>query len=249
MKTRLTLTTLLILTALAIAGSSAAADRQLVVWAWERPEDLRFLPADVEIAVQSGFVVLSKDHFSVRGRRFPLKARAAQVRTAVVHVQIDGNEPPAWNPALSARMAAAVVRLGAVAGVDRLQIDFEVPASKRSILLDLLRDVRAALPAKIRLSMTALTSWCLGETWMQAAPVDEVVPMLFRMGRDGREIDARFSGGKELQPYCRSSIAVSTDAPAPPAPLARRVYLFNPRSWTAMDFSHARERVNAWKAP
>ena len=248
MKHRYTRTVLIMIATLFASVSNAGARRQLVVWAWERPEDLRFLPADVEIAVQSGFVVIAGDHFSVRGRRFPLRARTGQVRTSVVHVQIEGREPLIWSSALSARVAASIVRLGGVIGIERLQIDFEVTQSNRRVLLDVLRDVRAALPPGVSFSMTALTSWCLGETWLDNAPVDEVVPMLFRMGRTGESITQRISEGQALQPVCRSAAAVATDTLAPRLLQVRRVYLFNPRSWTQADFAVARERVDAWDA-
>jgi hypothetical protein len=54
------------------------------------------------------------------------------------------------------------------------------------VLLDVLRAVRATLPAGRELSMTALASWYDTERWLGAAPVDEVVPMLFEWVRWAR---------------------------------------------------------------
>ena len=234
--------------ALAVAGSAAAAPSRLVVWAWERPEDLRFLPPDVEVAVQSGFVELSGETVRSRGRRLPLRARPDQVTTAVVHVQIDRRRPLRWTPALRAAAVNTVARLANVPGVSRVQLDFEVPASRRGVLLDLIAGVRAALPPPTPLSITALASWCLGETWLAAAPVDEVTPMLFRMGAGGEAIRARLAAGGDLEPPCRTALAVSLDTPIPRAPAGRRVYLFDPRSWTEADFVRARRGVEAWDA-
>jgi len=100
-----------------------------------------------------------------RGRRFPLLTRAGQVTTAVVHIQIDPHRPLLWTPALRADAARAAVQLADAPGVTRVQIDFEVPASQRQVLLDRLTDVRAGLPPSTPLSMTALASWCEREDW------------------------------------------------------------------------------------
>jgi len=238
-----------------LAGLGAAhAAPQLVVWAWERPEDLRFLPADVEIAVQTGFVELHGDHLFARARRFPLMAADRQVATALVHVQIDHRQPLRWTPDLRRQLADAVIRLASSAHADRLQLDFEVRASERQVLLDLTGDLRQRLPAGHRLSMTALAAWCDTEDWVRQAGADEVAPMLFRMGPKGEALKSRLAGGGDFSnPECRKAFAVSVDAPLVRAPVdgeggPRRIYLFSPRSWTATDFENLRHRIANWAA-
>ena len=130
---------------LAAATQGFAEPPRLTVWAWERPEDLRFLPTDVDIAVQSGFIVLAGDTMTSRSRRFPLFANPQQVTTSVVHLQIDHRKPLDWTPQLRARTAAAVVQLARSVDVRQVQIDFEVRASEHQILRDVVTHVRAAL--------------------------------------------------------------------------------------------------------
>lgn len=236
----------LALMALALLASPAAA-QPLVLWAWERPEDLRFAGRNAEVAVQTGFMELSGERLIVRGRRFPLEAAPGQVTTTVVHVQIDPRRPLVWTPEREIQVAAAVLRLGRRPGVGRLQVDFEVRGSQRAVLLGVLRRVRAGLPPGVLLSMTALASWCETETWLSEAPVDEIVPMLFRMGRGGEALKARLAaGGDFAHPACRKALAVSADTPLVRAPAGRRLYLFNPRSWTAASFEQMKRRVAAW---
>jgi hypothetical protein len=209
---------------------------------------LRFLPAGIEVAAQTGFVVLSGEAVLSRGRRHALQARPGQVTTTVVHVQIDPFNPPAWTAAQRAQAADAVANLAQRVPARTVQVDFEVPRSGHGMLLDLLHDVRARLPAGTRLAMTALASWCDGEHWISSADVDEIVPMLFRMGRDGAVIRAQLDSGRDFAtPRCRSALAVSTDSPLPFAPSGRRIYLFNPRSWTWDDFVRARQRIASWQ--
>lgn len=232
---------------LALAACKPAAPApQLVVWAWERPEDLRFLPPDAEIAVQTGFVELAGDNFRARGRRYPLRSDRPP-STALVHVQIDDTVLLRWTPALRARVAAAVLHFARVVPAPRVQIDFEVRQSQRQVLIDLLHDVRARLPRGTALSMTAIASWCQ-EDWLGALPVDEIVPMLFRMGRGGPAIRARLDSGADwAAPACRKAFALSADTPIARAPQARRIYLFAPQSWTPSTFDAVRKRVEQWR--
>ncbi len=98
-----------------------------------------------------------------------------------------------------------------------LQIDFEARASQRQVVLDLLHDVRAGLPATTRLSMTALASWCDTETWLATAPVDEIVPMLFRMGPTGGALRARVGRGRRFRRAAMSNGAGDLDGRADPS--------------------------------
>lgn len=100
-------------------------------------------------------------------------------------------------------------------------------------MLDVLGAVRAGLAPGTKLSMTALASWCDGEHWLAAAPVDEIVPMLFRMGRKAGRLRAKLeAGGDFAEARCRSALGISMDAPVA-FPAGRRVYVFNPRAWDA----------------
>ncbi len=236
----------MLICAMVMLGSARAPSR-VVVWAWERPEDLRFVGDAADVAIQSGFIVLSGDGVQARGRRFPLRM-SGRPTTALVHIQIDRGRPLAWTLTQRREAAQAVLAFGQAVGADRLQVDFEVRRSERGALLDLLSDVRRGLPKEKRLSMTALASWCETETWLNAAPVDEIAPMLFRLGPGGQRLKAKLAaGGDFANPRCRSALAVSTDAPLARAPHdGRRVYLFDPQSWTEPDYAALRKETARW---
>ena len=54
--------------------------------------------------------------------------------------------------------------------------------------------------------MTALASFCVGDRWLDGLPVDEVVPMIFRMGTDNERIRSFLAAGNDFQdPMCRTS--------------------------------------------
>lgn len=221
-----------------IAAAPAAAQARYVLWAWERPEDLRAAGPDVGVAAVVGFIELSGDGLWARGRRFPLKIAAGAPRIAVVHVQIDPRRPLVWTPALRARTAAAVLAYARTPGFRAVQLDFEVRLSQRQALLDVVHDVRAGLDRHTPLSMNALASWCETETWLDQADVDEIVPMIFRMGPAGGRLKVRLADGGDLaNPRCRAAIGISTDTPLARIPGGRRIYVFNPHSWTPAEIA------------
>jgi hypothetical protein len=90
------------------------------------------------------------------------------------------------------------------------------------------------------LSMTALASWCLDDNWLDELPIDEAVPMLFRMGPAADALRADW-GVRTLAPKCRTSRGVSLDEPAPRRGGSTRTYVFNPGAWSAATIKTALE--------
>ncbi|HEY0838318.1 MAG TPA: hypothetical protein VGE72_30710 [Azospirillum sp.] len=215
----------------AVAGLDEVPD--LVLWAWERPEDLRFIdPASTAVAVLTGTLFLDGDDVRWRPRLQPLRLPEGTRRIAVVHVHLGRTRPAADG----AQRSAVLDRLAAEAGrpgIAALQVDFEAPPSLRPFYSAVLHELRPRLPAGLPVSITALASWCLTERWTAELPVDEVVPMLFRMGPAGIAIRARLADGGDLtRVECRGSVGVALDEPFPPLRPGRRVYAFTPRPWT-----------------
>jgi hypothetical protein len=217
-----------------------APQPELVVWAWERPEDLRGTDVD-GVAFLTGTVVLRGEDVERMPRRQPLQVPAGIPLTAVVRVETR-------RPVLGRSQADAVVEIARAAArlpaVGTVQIDFDAVESERGFYLGVLQRLRRELPATTRLSMTALASWCLGDPWIREAPVDEAVPMLFRMGPDDRAVRRHLAGGGDFSlSVCRGSVGIATDEPVPALPASRRTYVFHPRAWTARAVPEARARL------
>ena len=107
-----------------------------------------------------------------------------------------------------------------------MQIDFDATRSQRAFYANVLSEVRKRIPEDTRLSITALASWTLFDNWLDSLPVDEAVPMLFRMGADGENVRRHLrSGGDVRAEPARRSLGVSTDEPLPRLPAGRRVYV------------------------
>ena len=236
--------TLVLTAAIALVGPALVGSRpatrgplpDMMLWAWERPVDLRQLPSNTGVAFLTQTITISNSLFLVTGRRQPLLVDPATPLVAVTRIEAPGDAGSPDAPAI-ARAIAGTIRLPRVAGV---QIDFDARASQRALYRGLLHDVRAALPPHTPLMMTALASWCLDDDWLDELPVDEAIPMLFRMG-PAEDVFRRAWPGRTPSPKCRGSIGVSLDEPIPLGRKGRRTYVFNPGTWTAATVSAALE--------
>lgn len=207
---------------------SAAKDplpRSTIPWSWERREDLRFLGEAHTVAFYAGIVTLARDAVVVEPRRNPLLLAKNTHRIAVVRIE---TKRPSLHAAQRRETVDAIARL--FRNAEELQIDFDASRSERAFYRALLFDIRREIDAP--LTITALASWCMDDRWMSGLPIDDAVPMLFRMGGDARAIRARLARGEDFrEPRCRASIGVSLDEPMI-APRGRRVWVFNSDRWT-----------------
>ena len=219
----------------------------LVLWAWERPEDLRFLdPKQAGVAFLAGTVRVGRDGMSYRPRMQPLQV-APETRLVAV-VRIERASGAARDPETAKRVAAEIARAGNLPGVFAVQVDFDATVSEREFYRQVLVELRRKLPPSTPISITALTSWCIGDRWMSGLPIDEAVPMLFRMGAGQAEVTNRIRSGHDFrEPICRTSLGVSLDEPWPKLPSGRRLYAFSPSPWTERSVQKLLEELQSWR--
>lgn len=210
---------------------------RLMLWAWEEPQDLRFLQGqDIGVAFYAGQLRLRGHDLDRRRRRTPLRAAPSTPLMAVVRVDSDPGDPPSLDEAQMRAVLSELEGALSLPGVKGLQIDFDARLSERPFYARLLAALRAAHPAT-PISMTALLSWCGPDGWIKHLPVDEAVPMCFRMGPEAQEFRARMGRGEDFGPdLARTSLGISVDEPWQSLPLkwrlSRRIYAFTPGSWT-----------------
>ena len=211
----------------------------VILWAWERPENLTFLdPQKIGVAFLAKTITLRDDKIAVRPRLQPLQLTRDTKLIAVVRIEIDRASPPSLS---SAQLQQTAHEISLLSGVSVVQIDFDATVSERDFYRKLLQRVRQELSPSVRLSMTALASWCAGDNWIADLPVDEAVPMLFRMGVERRQFQRRIESGQPFEAsICRNSAGVSTDEPVT-VPAVNRLYIFNPQPWTKDSFARAME--------
>jgi len=212
---------------------------RVFLWAWERPEDLRWLDTrSVGVAFLARTVCPHGDGVAVRPRMQPLRIPPGTVLMAVVRVESGGHAAGA-DPQ---RTAQAIADAAAQPGVRALQVDFDAVASEREFYRAVLVELRRRVPQHVPISITALASWCESDGWISGLPVAEAVPMLFRMGPD------HYSPGSDFRnPLCRASVGVSTDELPARIPPGRRVYVFHPHAWAESDVQAVVRQVSRWQ--
>lgn len=233
-----------------LSGNQMPAMPSTVLWAWERPEDLGFInPREVGVAFLAMNLRLLEDRVRATPRLQALVVPPETRLIAVVRIEADRVRVPRLSEnQLRAATEEIVRQADGRRGVIAVQIDFDATRSERPFYRELIRAVRQQLPSSFALSMTALVSWCIGDDWLSDLPIDEAVPMFFRMGADSRQALLHLSSGANFRSSaCRSSLGISTDEPIASFPRAGRIYIFHPKPWSPVAVREVLLWIRAWQ--
>jgi len=224
-----------------LASFSLRADSpRLWLWAWDRPEDLRFLkPEEAGVAFFVLGLRITGEGLACTPRTAPLRLSKGMHRLAVVRIEM---LPDEVEDKRLGEVLDAIHRYALVPGIEALQMDFDARRSQRPFYRRLLARLSRDMPPRTALAMTALASWCMGDPWIRELPVKEATLMLFRMGRGAPGAAAWLRGGHSLARPAGAALAwgFSTDeAQFHRPPAQARVYCFNPHPWTRAAFRQA----------
>jgi hypothetical protein len=207
----------------------AAACAQQVAWLW----DGAALPAwsQQEAAVLQRHILLSGDNALTRPRSgWPPASRI----TPVVHVEVSTVNPPIDIERRRAMIVRAMHEAADASTSGWVQLDMEAKPSQRVFYRSLVRQLRSELPPHIKLSVTALAWWCRSPAWLDDLGADEVVPMFFRMGKDGARMrDLVEHSPAALHASCRDVAGFSPQEAFAPQVTARyrKTYWFDRYAW------------------
>ena len=211
------------------ALSRMASLPRVTFWAWERREDLRSLRSqNIAVAYLDRTLTIGLN-VQTQVRRDPLWLPASATRIPVV--RIETTQDPLLNRANLQEALQALLVSAREPGIAALQIDFDATRSQRPFYRSLLFNLRRQMPSGLPLSITALASWCSWDRWLQGLPVDEAVPMMFRMEPDRRRAPPHLNSFQIREPLCADSAGVSTTEPWPHDLRAKRVYVFPDHGW------------------
>ncbi|QQS42108.1 MAG: hypothetical protein IPM63_03960 [Acidobacteriota bacterium] len=213
---------------------------QRMLWAWERPEDLRFIDRDTTgVAFLAQTITLEGSDVIFRGRRQPLQIPEGTYVMAVTRVETSKTRGgrAEMNDEQMRRTAGLIARSAGLPNVQSVQVDFDAVVSERDFYRKLLERLRKDLPADMPLSITSLASWCVGDRWFGELPVDEVVPMAFEMGTDEHKIRSFLKDGNDwTSPACRESYGLlAGDDLLDSVDDSRRIYFFKRSAWEPKD--------------
>jgi hypothetical protein len=224
------------------ANSNLTGFPSIILWAWERPEDLRFLDSDkFAVAFLAQTLKLKDDEVYLQARRQELKISPETRLIAVTRIETVKNNalPPDLSKTQSDECVQLILNTLKLKNVAAIQIDFDAKVSERRFYQTLLKELRNRLPNETPLSMTSLASFCIGDPWIKDLPVNEAIPMAFRMGADAKLVKKFLANGNDFPvALCRKSIGIATDESLTlNFGKSRRIYVFkaSPKGWTRAD--------------
>lgn len=230
---------------LALLAHDGMAQPQTLLWVWDRPQLFSALPEGAGVAYLHATVQLSGERSRTSWRQWPLRiAPGAAAVVPVVHVSLDNLAPSPVNDAQQEAIAAAVehaAKQGNRSGW--VQLDFEARRSQREAYVALLRRLQPVRAGGVRLSATALASWCMSDPWLPAGLLDEIVPMYFRMGTEAARIRQRLDAtGAATVPACRDAAGLMLGETWPALGSVKRRYVFHAGAWKNEDFEQIGNR-------
>lgn len=220
----------------------------IVLWVWERPENLYFLKdKNVTFAYLSGTVTKTNEGLVYYPRRQPLRIPDNSKTIAVVRIEDKSDKYEFSNQDLL-DISEYIVRSCQEKETNlSCQIDFDAVESQTDFYKKLVISVREQLSKDIRLSVTALVSWCTSNNpWFVDLPLDEVVPMFFRLGKDENLYWQKIKDGSlKLNLVCQKSVGVATDEPMPNKVYLENkpIYIFNNVYWSPANWAIIKSEI------
>jgi hypothetical protein len=225
--------------------ASHATQSHLILWAWEMPERLAFIdPRQIAVAYLDQTIYVGES-VHTRPRVQPMQVSPGTEVVAVVRIEMPAGAET--SQAVAAEIVAALLRSARRPGVSALQVDFDAVKSQQGFYSKVLRQTRREMPPGMPLSVTALASWCAYDRWLAGLPIDEAVPMLFRMGKEQNLFRPDRGAPLVREPLCSGSLGLSVDETWPHELAGRRLYVFNPRPWTEQSVARVVEEVEQSK--
>lgn len=220
---------------------------KIYVWAWERPEDLRFLSNigdSNNVVYYAGGIVIRNGQLDIQPRINNLLT--TQSARLIPIIRIDNfDTSSALTDILLQKLEDFIVTVCRHPGVVGCQIDFDARTSERVMYTKLLDSIKGRLPENVPLSITALVSWCDEFSWLNKTSIDFAVPMFYRLGPDRAQIQDDRTGSTFMKsPKCQSAVGLSTDeiVPANKYIRGKDIYLFNNQPWTKENFINMSNR-------
>ena len=213
----------------------------LVLWSWQRKDDLSFVGKDVVVAPLVASIFVDKNGVSIQPRTNVLRlAKKAQI-IPVIRLEI-----PSETYVSNDQIDTIIHHVGsfiASCKTDTVQIDFDAAKSQRPLYKNILEKLHTALP-NIKISITALASWCVGDVWIDKLPITHAVPMLYNLGEHADDFKKYFKDNRQWRSKkCRGHIGFEQGDIFTKPPRGWHVYVFNNNAWALKDYKNMKEKL------
>lgn len=219
--------------------------QSIYIYAWERPENLSFLDSiehkKTTVVYYAGDIVIDHGRANISPRRNSLIIPEDINKIPLIRIDNFNN--------LSALHENSKNIVDFIANtcrdVSECQLDFDAKKSEYIEYAEILTTIKQRLP-KIKITITALASWCGKNSWLEKMLIDDAVPMLYRMGNSPSIKNLLNDGGITSYAKCGHSVALSTDElnfKFKQYLNRHNIYLFNPDSWTEENYMKVKDKL------
>ncbi len=214
---------------------------QLVLWSWQRQDNLSFVKKSTLIAPLIGTISINRNGLHVSPRSNPLTLDPSTRLIPVVRLEI--NPRSSVNEQTLEKIIFHILALTQPCKSKELQIDFDATVSQRPFYEKLLTQLRKTLP-NTKLSITALASWCLSDPWIEKLPIDYAVPMVYNLGEDERSIKRFILNTKQWKSgKCCGYIGLHQKKLFMKIPKGWTVFVFNDEAWTLESYENLLKEI------
>ncbi len=201
------------------------------LWTWERSDDLSFASSEQTVAPLIATLIQVGNDVSFKPRRNPFKTRLGAKILPVF--RLEAYKTQSLNVAACTQYLLGVIKSN---NYHEIQLDFDAKKSQRSAYKELIDSLKKQMP-NLKISITALASWCVDDGWIETLDIEYAVPMLYRMGDDAHKIMHSFSSTLAWPvKKCQNNVAFEVQGTFIKPTRNAKVFLFNNKAWSEKDW-------------
>ncbi|WP_417904671.1 hypothetical protein [Candidatus Tisiphia endosymbiont of Micropterix aruncella] len=199
----------------------------LTLWSWHRSDDLLFIDNNTAIASLIATIYIDLDKIKIMPRTNTLTTAANSFIIPVFRLEMQAKGK------LNAKSLTDLSNIILSASKPRqlIQLDFDATYNQRKIYSQL---IETLVKNNRKISITALSSWCMFDNWIDKLSIEYAVPMVYqgrRENQDIRRVKKFFTDNKNWRSKkCQNYIGLMTDDVLT-VPTNFNIFLFNKDKW------------------
>ena len=224
---------------------------QIYLWTWDYPQDFSKLqlPSNVGVAFLAGTIHITKTGIYGESRHCRMVVPSTIPLISVCRIELSPDFKESLDQKLVNQVSDLIIKFAHLDKISKLQIDFDARLTQRVFYKEIILALKQR--TNVKLSITALVSWCMFDSWLNKMNNIEIVPMFFSMGQDRNNILEYF---KNHPSYPRINYADNIGISLMENNVnkimlfnlyqknhfhLKTLYVFNPHPWTSFSLANA----------
>ncbi|MFP3018660.1 MAG: hypothetical protein ACEY3E_07310 [Candidatus Tisiphia sp.] len=199
----------------------------LTLWSWHRSDDLLFIDNNTAVASLIATIYIDLDKIKIIPRTNTLTTSANSLIIPVFRLEMKAKGK------LDAKSLTDLsnIILSASKPGQLIQLDFDATYNQRKIYSQL---IETLVKNNRKISITALSSWCIFDNWIDKLSIEYAVPMVYqgrKENQDIRRVKKFFTDNKNWRSKkCQNYIGLMA-GDVLTVPTSFKVFVFNKDKW------------------